>query len=214
MNPLENHYDAAGTLTWFCEPCSAQQRPVHAGLPYKYTPLDSGSAGIRLLLLHPAGDFEAPIAASLYHADLRDYPTYEALSYVWGDQTTIVNVAIHGAYVSITQILGQALRRLRKRHGDRLLWIDALCIDQSSPEERSAQVRLMRNIYSSCTADLVWIGEDTGPWTSLAYDIAKRLQRSDMESLRRRVRTLNLWERRELQDIELGDASNTLSRHD
>jgi hypothetical protein len=39
-----------------------------------------------------------------------------------------------------------------------LVWIDALCIDQSSFEERNSQVKLMRNIYESSSEVLVWLG--------------------------------------------------------
>lgn len=38
------------------------------------------------------------------------------------------------------------------------LWIDALCIDQSSLSERSYQVSLMGDIYKSATFVLAWLG--------------------------------------------------------
>ena len=58
-----------------------------------------------------------------------------------------------------------ALRNLRYKpiHGatsnDRILWIDAICINQSDIQERNAQVRQMLDIYKSATRMVVWLGE-------------------------------------------------------
>ena len=40
------------------------------------------------------------------------------------------------------------------------LWVDAICIDQNSDEERSAQVPLMRQIYGNAKSVLVWLGPE------------------------------------------------------
>jgi uncharacterized protein involved in high-affinity Fe2+ transport len=40
----------------------------------------------------------------------------------------------------------------------------------------------MKNIYSTCTTDVVWLGEATGSLTH-ALEIAAQLQRSDIESM-------------------------------
>jgi ABC-type antimicrobial peptide transport system ATPase subunit len=42
----------------------------------------------------------------------------------------------------------------------RVLWIDAICINQSSLSERSDQVALMSTIYSRANRNLVYLGED------------------------------------------------------
>lgn len=39
-----------------------------------------------------------------------------------------------------------------------LIWIDAICINQSSVEERSAQVRIMDRIYKQARKVVVWLG--------------------------------------------------------
>ena len=41
-----------------------------------------------------------------------------------------------------------------------MLWVDAVCINQSDIEERGHQVKLMRRIYKNATRVLIWIGED------------------------------------------------------
>jgi hypothetical protein len=40
------------------------------------------------------------------------------------------------------------------------VWIDALCVNQGDLEERSEQVKLMRDIYSQTWRVIVWLGED------------------------------------------------------
>lgn len=52
-----------------------------------------------------------------------------------------------------------ALRRLRGI-GDLALWIDGICIDQTSTAERSAQVALIRDIYKQAVEVVVWFGEE------------------------------------------------------
>ena len=39
-------------------------------------------------------------------------------------------------------------------------WIDALCINKASIEEKSHQVAMMRKIYSSASFVLVWLGPE------------------------------------------------------
>jgi hypothetical protein len=45
----------------------------------------------------------------------------------------------------------------------RVLWADAVCINQADPVEKSSQVLLMPHIYSQATRVLVWLGAATDP---------------------------------------------------
>lgn len=59
--------------------------------------------------------------------------------------------------------------------GDLTLWIDGICIDQTSTAERSAQVALMRDICKQAADVGVWLGEeDEASKTAIQYlkDIA------------------------------------------
>ncbi|KAI0131844.1 heterokaryon incompatibility protein-domain-containing protein [Xylariales sp. AK1849] len=94
-------------------------------------------------------------------------PRYEALSYVWGDQTDLVDIELSGRVFAVTRNLYVALCRLRLRSDVRPVWIDQLCIEQKDYEEKSTQVRLMRQIYSQCSSGLIWLGE-------LREDISER----------------------------------------
>lgn len=80
---------------------------------------------------------------------------YEALSYTWGGRTKANELAIDDKYVPITDNLASALRHLRRRDRVRILWIDAICIDQQNLTERAQQVSIMGDIYSQ--ADFVLV---------------------------------------------------------
>jgi len=52
-----------------------------------------------------------------------------------------------------------ALRYLRPKKKARTLWVDAICIDQSSINERNHQVKLMGDVYKLARRVLIWLGE-------------------------------------------------------
>ncbi|KAI0158175.1 heterokaryon incompatibility protein-domain-containing protein [Xylariaceae sp. FL1272] len=130
--------------------------------PTIYQPLVPELHEIRLLRLHPSDTFEGALRCSLFCTGLSDPPPYEALSYVWGDLNFTQDVSVDGHSHKITRNLEVALRYLRCIDTDRILWIDALCIDQSNIVERNHQVTLMKSIYSQCERDIAWLGPDVG----------------------------------------------------
>lgn len=107
-------------------------------------------------------------------------PRYEALSYAWGSEADSAHVRIrnrnhgldsHSYYnLPITRNLDAALRALRKYHAaedpegtlasslSRVLWIDAICIDQANAAEKGPQVAMMGNIYQSASRVIAWLG--------------------------------------------------------
>lgn len=130
-------------------------------LPYVYSPLPANS--IRLLLLLPAVNPDAPLHCELIHRPLSttarlDY--FEALSYVWGSADKPHTLTIQPNHsLPITTSLHAALLQLRDGWVARPLWIDAVCINQADLVERSAQVRLMAEIYFRASRVIVWLGE-------------------------------------------------------
>ncbi|KAM7213629.1 Heterokaryon incompatibility protein (HET) domain containing protein, partial [Rhypophila decipiens] len=125
-----------------------------------YSPLDPSQRQIRLARLSK-GKTEDPLSVKLVLASLDSLstsPSYEALSYVWGSTTPAKERILNGHTVDITPNLHAALSTLRSPTHDRLLWVDAICINQKDPNEQSEQVRSMRDVYSSATRTLVWLG--------------------------------------------------------
>lgn len=116
---------------------------------------------IRLLHLDP-GTFEDPISVTLSVHPLTALPEYDALSYVWGTEKSPNRALVNGCPLEITENLDLALRYLRQESGCRVLWVDALAIDQGYLEERNHQVQLMRSIYSLAARVLVWLGPAAG----------------------------------------------------
>ena len=143
--------------------------------------------GLRLLLLLP-GDRDSTIHCRLLVSTLgKSLETFEALSYVWGDHATTDTVVLDGQTVVVTQNLQCALRRLRHQTLSRLLWVDALCIDQASTEEKSTQVPRMWAIFAFARRALVFLGDeadDSDRALHLLHTISK-LEPDDIDTVAR-----------------------------
>lgn len=115
---------------------------------------------LRVLVLEPgSGDDEVRCRRVNVRWSWRT--RYDALSYTWGNETGCETVVVDGQRVSVTQNLHSALRHLRYPRRRRVLWVDALCINQDSTEERDAQVRRMGSIYEKARRVVIWLGEET-----------------------------------------------------
>lgn len=126
---------------------------------FSYQPLTSTTM-IRLLKLHQQSDDEE-IRSSLEFADLDDQDLdYEALSYCWGPPVLCRRLRVGEAYLGITQNLHDALERLQLPTEDRMIWVDAICIDQNSVSEKNHQVGLMSRIYTQCSTCIVYLGPE------------------------------------------------------
>ena len=171
--------------------------PANTGVAYQYSPLPS-ARHIRLLRIHPRASGSTP--SPFYNDDdpikvavdvvcLDDNPTYDALSYTWGNPMTVYQtedeakesqklfdkpceVFCDDASLAVTRNLYDALLAIRgipnqnsykRAFGcDRadLIWIDALCIHQQDTAERNAQVKIMDQIYAMAQMTIVWLGRD------------------------------------------------------
>jgi Heterokaryon incompatibility protein (HET) len=126
-----------------------------------YSPLRTSQRETRLVTLQPGLTHELTcctlsiVSLSAVHDD------YEALSYVWGDPLIRENIELDGVEFQVTTNLHAALRHLRWVTRPRLLWIDAVCINQTNAAERSKQVSLMTEIYKYAKQVIVWLGESS-----------------------------------------------------
>lgn len=123
-----------------------------------YTPLDRRRREIRLVAILP-GKWSKTVHCTLSIASLNDAPAYEALSYTWGDANDTVPICVNGQPFNATRCLWHALRRLRCTKKRRVVWIDALCINQANDEEKSWQVASMGDIYRLCQEAVLFLGE-------------------------------------------------------
>jgi hypothetical protein len=131
------------------------------GTPYQYKPLPPGRI-IRTLLLRPARKLNDPIRISLGEQPLDALGNhlfqYEALSYVWGANKRDQTIEFDGQILLVTPNCLAALQHLRLKRKARRLWIDAICIDQSSNMEKQNQLKLMGEVYKSASQVLIWLG--------------------------------------------------------
>jgi Heterokaryon incompatibility protein (HET) len=125
---------------------------------FHYSPLSAASQ-IRLVTISP-GVWEDNIVCSLETTFLDGHGPYEALSYVWGDAEVRKPIVLNGQQFGVTANLELALRYLR-RDKPRVMWIDAICINQNDTEEKNSQVRLMRKIYEAAVETVVWLRESS-----------------------------------------------------
>ncbi|PMD30671.1 HET-domain-containing protein [Hyaloscypha variabilis F] len=129
---------------------------------------------------------------SIMHSKkLEDALSYEALSYVWGSEDNPSFVSVRNIKQStqprswqlpVTRNLGEALRYLRKEDEARILWVDAVCINQQDLGERSAQVSKMGDIYRNAAQVDVWLGteaKDSDVAIDLVHSISSDLVTTD-----------------------------------
>ena len=115
------------------------QHPQGGWEYHSYKPLPSAVFTVRLLELEPGDGDE--IHCKLRNVHLGDERVqYEALSYTWGTPILRQFIWCDGKVLPVTQNLYNALRRLRQTNEKKLLWIDAICINQEDLEERNHQV--------------------------------------------------------------------------
>ncbi|KAK5732452.1 hypothetical protein LTR17_010508 [Elasticomyces elasticus] len=161
-----------------------------------YQPLNVNKQEIRVLYLLPAYDLDAPICVDVKTVSLTDKPYYEALSYAWGDASDTTAIFVRKAHttrpslsssvtwydttplippdsfqVPITVTLHGALRRLRWTNKARVLWADAICINQANLSEKNEQVSMMGDIYRAANDVSIWLGEDESPHTKRSRDL-------------------------------------------
>lgn len=109
---------------------------------------------------------------------------YTTLSYTWGAPVFDQSIRFESNVVNITSSLARALHRLRSPSDGHFLWIDQLCIDQSSNAEKVMQIPLMDQIYTKATNTVIWLGDDDGEDPLLAFETMQtvygRLQMSDV----------------------------------
>lgn len=156
-------------------------------LDVKYESL-AGKDRIRLLYLSPSSDKvehegssqAKPLHGHLRCAGLSERPMFTAVSYTWasesGDRRMSETIFLGDTWepLAITSNCAGALRQLRHSTETQVLWIDAVCINQLDEAEKTHQVGLMRDIYSSADLVKIYLGWD-GKYIK---DVPKRVRHS------------------------------------
>lgn len=124
-----------------------------------YAPLDKSSRDIRLLILLPTRHKDKRLQAKLVIKSLYSNPEYEALSYTWGlPDDHDFKIWLNGVLVPVRRNLLCALRVLQRRMTRRVLWVDAVCINQNDDAEKGHQVGMMGDVYKKASRVVAWLG--------------------------------------------------------
>jgi hypothetical protein len=143
--------------------------------------------------------FHMPILKNL-HAAMRH------LRYQAADDSRL---EIQGAAIEKTksgvgvEIQDPPLLRNETRGRTRIIWADAICINQADMRERENQVTLMGDIYRMCSRGVIWLGEfsdDTERAFMMAFWLCKvayhqlpRMQHDEGDQLQRRGSSLEVY---------------------
>lgn len=143
---------------------------------YHTVPLREGQ--IRLLKFWPSRERrDAEIEAIMFKVSFDDVPNYDTLSYHWEGSTDRHYISVNGVRIPVRDNLFYALKELRDVFEGKEfpilqnLWVDSICIDQASVEERTKQVSLMGHIYSKASTVRVWIGKPESVNVGAAFDL-------------------------------------------
>jgi len=152
---------------------------------YQYQPLDHTTQQIRLVTLLVPLENDDAIRLDTEIFEVSEAPPYTALSYVWGPPSNNAIYIAEGR-LEIRDSLFRFLTEFRKCRdktpSDRYLWIDQLCIDQSTTSERNHQVQMMADIYSKATSVIAWL-TDGSRKLNIMLEVFPEIRRDMFESV-------------------------------
>ncbi|RKL30015.1 hypothetical protein BFJ70_g10311 [Fusarium oxysporum] len=114
---------------------------------------------------------------------------YEALSYTWGDPEPTKRILVNRLPFWIAANLFAALRQLRLPEQPRVLWADAICINQNDLIEKAGQVGMMFSIYLKAYRVVIWLGQATND-NEYLFSLLKTYGREGIGSIRGEVKGL------------------------
>jgi hypothetical protein len=168
---------------------------------YHHSPLSQPDRNIRLLQLLPRREDPENLRCKifecvLHNSDLATRP-YEALSYFWGSGQKSHFIIIEdcnndndkemgGQELEVTENFYTALSQLQDYDIPRMIWADAVCIDQLNTREKEMQIPLMAEIYAKASQVIVWLGEARDN-SDEALDMIRIIAESSMSLPKKRL---------------------------
>jgi len=148
---------------------------------YQYEPINTDKRDIRLLVVHPASSTTTDLVQCSFHPIslfTRDQiPAYKTISYTWGDPTPNAHILIENLPLAVPTNAEKAIRYFRLPDTERLIWIDAACINQRDLEgEKGPHIRYMSLVYSKGEGNLVYLGEDEDGLAEVAFRLVREVR--------------------------------------
>ncbi|KAK7932155.1 hypothetical protein PG985_002867 [Apiospora marii] len=141
------------------------------------------------------GSEEQPIHESTHPEKVN----YEALSWNWGTESKDCGIRVLYGHrreqrrLAVSRELALALKYLRHARTDRILWIDALCINQADHEERNHQVQMMSRIYNNAQQVCVWLGQDNDDSTTAISFIREIMLLENFDAISEKKENAHKW---------------------
>nr|OQO32599.1 hypothetical protein B0A51_00163 [Rachicladosporium sp. CCFEE 5018] len=130
--------------------------------PYRYDELPNAATHIRLIEVLEAA-VDGLIRCRLTTWPIASAPKYTAISYTWGDPTTVSSIHVNDESAMIVRSnCAYVLCQAHWHDPSSSYWIDAICIDQTNDAEKSQQVQMMGAIYQRASQVLVCVGPHDG----------------------------------------------------
>lgn len=140
---------------------------------------------VELLSCDSSGDLHVRI----HTTPIDEAPPYLAISYLWGSGELDNYILIQGdgggasgssgnVPLHVTKNLHLGLRRILEQVSapgrdsetlPRLIWADAICINQQDPEEKKIQIPLMSRIFGGAEKTVAWLGDPVSPDVERLY---------------------------------------------
>tara|TARA_R110002060_G_scaffold28985_5_gene39193 strand:- start:160 stop:765 length:606 start_codon:yes stop_codon:yes gene_type:complete len=99
------------------------------------------------------------IRCEIFHVKLHEAPPFKALSYTWGSPNDPQHsIIMNGRTILVRENLFLALQQFHTRPEPLIIWIDAVCINQTYENERNEQVAKMKTIYKHAEEVYIWLG--------------------------------------------------------
>ena len=131
-----------------------------------YQPLDLTADSIRVIHVLP-GPEQSVIRCTLQNTTIAE-TTYACLSYTWNPSSPEHMIEVEGCPLLVGDNLYQFLHAFRSCNVSlsldetselcKLLWIDAISINQNDSQEKNHQVRQMGAIYHAAVEVIIWLG--------------------------------------------------------
>lgn len=114
--------------------------------------------------------------------------------YTWGNEASLTRIVVNDREMNVRTNCEYALRRAHASQSSRYYWIDAICIDQTSTQEKNHQVAMMGRIYAKASQVLACVGPHSHGSDFLLAVMAKH--KYLLESIHKRITIPELGGRR------------------
>ncbi|PPJ56649.1 hypothetical protein CBER1_01838 [Cercospora berteroae] len=129
---------------------------------YEFQPCSESE--IRLVTIEPAPDYDSDIHCLITHHSREDQARYDAISYSWGSDNSHSTIFCNDRQLNVTKSCELAIKALRHSSEPKMIWIDAVCIDQSNMVDKSRQVARMGDVYVNAACTFIQLGESEKIW--------------------------------------------------